>query len=174
MAPGVPWEGYLLSDHLGADAEACDSLQQRVDSVWETIRKHLTQAEESIAAAAAAAAESQSAAGAGAAGVGRNSGGGSSPSQGNDVAAPAGQDDVKSGTVIVVGHKVVLSALIVRSLGLPAQSLGSFLLDPGSVSVVDLPDGAAGTAVLRCANYTAHLGRWAVPVTKPAANDEDY
>lgn len=32
--------------------------------------------------------------------------------------------------------------------------------------MIDFPDGPKlGGGVLRCANYSAHLGRWAVPVT---------
>lgn len=31
--------------------------------------------------------------------------------------------------------------------------------------MIDFPDGPKHRGVLRCANYSAHLGRWAVPVT---------
>lgn len=46
----------------------------------------------------------------------------------------------------------------------------SWVQDPGGVTVIDFPDGAAGgQGVVRCLNYSAHLGRWAVPITR-----EDY
>mgnify|MGYP006973846928 FL=1 len=64
--------------------------------------------------------------------------------------------------------------MISHCLGLAASSIASFRLDSGSVSVIDLPDGPEGEGVVRCVNYTAHLGRWAVPITKPDLADEDF
>eukprot|EP00959_Pyramimonas_sp_CCMP1952_P209997 4393735-Pyramimonas_sp.AAC.1 len=43
--------------------------------------------------------------------------------------------------------------------------MGRFRVDAGSMTILDFPDGAGARAVLRCSNYTAHLGRWAVPVS---------
>ncbi|KAG6549762.1 hypothetical protein Mapa_008743 [Marchantia paleacea] len=71
------------------------------------------------------------------------------------------------GTVVVVGHDVVLEAMLCHCLGLDHTYLGSFHFDNGSLSVVDFPDGALGRGVVRCMNYTGHLDRWAVPVTRP-------
>jgi probable phosphoglycerate mutase len=77
-------------------------------------------------------------------------------------------------TVVVVSHPTVHVAMLAHCLGLTQAALGSFHLDTGSLSVVDFPDGAAGRGIVRCLNYTAHLGRWAVPVTRPALRDEDF
>lgn len=77
-------------------------------------------------------------------------------------------------TVVVVSHPTVHIAMLGHCLGLTQASLGSFHLDTGSLSVVDFPDGASGRGIVRCLNYTAHLGRWAVPVTRPALADEDF
>jgi hypothetical protein len=42
---------------------------------------------------------------------------------------------------------------------------GAFVPCAG-VCVVDFPDGAVGGAGnIRACNYTAHLGRWSVPIT---------
>jgi hypothetical protein len=38
--------------------------------------------------------------------------------------------------------------------------------DPGGVTILDFPDGPSAPGVVRCVNYTAHLGRWAVPITR--------
>jgi probable phosphoglycerate mutase len=64
--------------------------------------------------------------------------------------------------------------MISHCLNLSSSSITSFRLDSGSVSVIDLPDGPEGRAVVRCVNYTAHLGRWSVPITKPTLADEDF
>lgn len=77
-------------------------------------------------------------------------------------------------TVVVVSHPTVHIAMLGHCLGLTQAALGSFHLDTGSLSVVDFPDGASGRGIVRCLNYTAHLGRWAVPVTRPALRDEDF
>lgn len=77
-------------------------------------------------------------------------------------------------TVVVVGHETVHEAMVAKSLNLGTESFGKFRFDSGGISVVDFPEGPRGVAVLRCLNYTAHLGRWAVPVTSPSSNDEDF
>ncbi|CAA6660729.1 unnamed protein product [Spirodela intermedia] len=60
--------------------------------------------------------------------------------------------------VVAVGHPALHVALI-----------------GGSISVIDFPDGPRGRGVVRCVNYTAHLGRWSIPVTRPTAtNDEEF
>ena len=48
--------------------------------------------------------------------------------------------------------------MLCLSMGLPAAAIRRFRIDPGSVSIVDLPRGADGPSVLRCSNYSAHLG----------------
>ena len=77
-------------------------------------------------------------------------------------------------TVVVVGHEVVYEALVGNALGLTQEWLGACHFNPGGVSVIDFPEGVGGKAIVRCLNYTAHLGRWAVPVTRPTSNDEDF
>ncbi|PKA64297.1 putative phosphoglycerate mutase [Apostasia shenzhenica] len=76
--------------------------------------------------------------------------------------------------MVVVAHPAVHTALIAQCLGLTAEWIGSFHLDSGSISVVDFPDGLGGRGVIRCINYTAHLGRWSIPVTRSLANDEEF
>lgn len=68
--------------------------------------------------------------------------------------------------IVAVGHPSINIALICQSLKLTKESLESFHLDFGSITVIDFPDGPEGKAVVRCTNYTAHLGRWSIPVTK--------
>ncbi|KAL5580280.1 hypothetical protein UlMin_012722 [Ulmus minor] len=76
--------------------------------------------------------------------------------------------------VVVVGDPAIHIALMGHCLNLTKDWLGSFHLDAGSVSVIDFPDGPAGRGVIRCINYTAHLGRWSVPITKSTADDEEF
>ena len=76
--------------------------------------------------------------------------------------------------VVVVGHPAVHIALIAHCLNLTVEWMGSFHLDAGSVSVIDFPDGPSGRGVIRCMNYTAHLGRWSIPVTRATTNDEEF
>ncbi|KAH7296788.1 hypothetical protein KP509_26G038700 [Ceratopteris richardii] len=85
-------------------------------------------------------------------------------------AAPSSQTK----NVVVVAHEVIHTAMIGHCLGLTPASIGTFHVDTGSISVVDLPDGPSGRGVVRCLNYTAHLGRWAVPITLPTLADEDF
>eukprot|EP00249_Psilotum_nudum_P017125 c26174_g1_i1 orf=90-2144(+) len=76
--------------------------------------------------------------------------------------------------VVVVGHEIVHISMLGHCLGLKTASIGSFRLDTGSLSVIDFPDGPSGKGVVRCLNYTAHLGRWAVPVTRSTMGDEEF
>lgn len=68
--------------------------------------------------------------------------------------------------VVLVGYPAIHIPLIGHCLNLSKEWMGSFHLDAGSISVIDFPDGPAGRGVLRCINYTAHLGRWSIPITR--------
>lgn len=92
----------------------------------------------------------------------------------NELGNTSDSEEAKERTVVVVSHPTVHISMLGHCLGLTQASLGSFHLDTGSLSVVDFPDGASGRGIVRCLNYTAHLGRWAVPVTRPALADEDF
>ncbi|XP_065010397.1 2-carboxy-D-arabinitol-1-phosphatase-like [Musa acuminata AAA Group] len=76
--------------------------------------------------------------------------------------------------LVVVGHPALHIALIAQCLNLTMEWMGSFHLDAGSVSVIDFPDGPTGRGIVRCINYTAHLGRWSIPVTRSTAYDEEF
>ncbi|WOL02269.1 2-carboxy-D-arabinitol-1-phosphatase-like [Canna indica] len=76
--------------------------------------------------------------------------------------------------LVVVGHPTLHISLLAHCLNLTMEWMGSFHLDDGSVSVIDFPDGPAGRGVVRCINYSAHLGRWSIPVTRSMANDEEF
>ncbi|GLJ27346.1 hypothetical protein SUGI_0536680 [Cryptomeria japonica] len=76
--------------------------------------------------------------------------------------------------VIVVSHEIVNIGILCHCLGLEKSSIAAFHLDTGSISMIDFPDGPNGRGVVRCLNYTAHLGRWSVPVTRPAMAEEDF
>ncbi|CAM0874315.1 unnamed protein product [Alopecurus aequalis] len=76
--------------------------------------------------------------------------------------------------VVAVGHPAIHLALICRCLNLSMEYMASFHLDDGSISVIDFPDGPKGGGVVRCTNYTAHLGRWSVPITKPTENNDEF
>ncbi|KAL3701602.1 hypothetical protein R1sor_019624 [Riccia sorocarpa] len=71
-----------------------------------------------------------------------------------------------NGCVVVVGHNMVNEAMLCHCLNLDESYFGCFRFDSGSISVIDFPDGASGKGVVRCLNYTSHLDRWAVPVTR--------
>ncbi|KAK9279034.1 hypothetical protein L1049_012709 [Liquidambar formosana] len=75
---------------------------------------------------------------------------------------------------VVVGHPAVHIALMGHCLNLTKEWMGSFHLDAGSISVIDFPDGVAGRGVIRCINYTAHLGRWSIPITRSGLDDEEF
>ncbi|GAB4824751.1 hypothetical protein Ancab_007615 [Ancistrocladus abbreviatus] len=77
-------------------------------------------------------------------------------------------------TVVVVGCPTVHTSLIAHCLNLTQDWMGSFHLDEGSISVIDFPDGPTGRGIIRCINYTAHLGRWSVPITKPTMDNEEF
>ncbi|GMH38031.1 hypothetical protein BSKO_05915 [Bryopsis sp. KO-2023] len=68
---------------------------------------------------------------------------------------------------VVSAHDMVLSGILGHCLGMGAESMSLFRHDLGSVTIIDFPDSPkAGKGVVRCANYSAHLGTWAVPVTR--------
>ncbi|KAF3321763.1 2-carboxy-D-arabinitol-1-phosphatase [Carex littledalei] len=76
--------------------------------------------------------------------------------------------------LVVVGHPAILTGLLCQCLHLSMDWMPSFHLDAGSVSVIDFPDGPAGRGVVRCTNYTAHLGRWSIPITRSTVDDEAF
>lgn len=76
--------------------------------------------------------------------------------------------------VVVVGDPMALIALTGHCLNLTKEWMGSFHLDAGSISVIDFPDGPFGRGIIRCINYTAHLGRWSIPITRSTADEEDF
>ncbi|XP_058768341.1 probable 2-carboxy-D-arabinitol-1-phosphatase [Vicia villosa] len=83
-------------------------------------------------------------------------------------------DESKSGEIVVaVSHAAIHIGLMAHCLNLTKEWLGSFHLDAGSVSVLDFPDGPKGRGVIRCINYTAHLGRWSIPITKPTEDVQE-
>lgn len=75
-------------------------------------------------------------------------------------------------TVVVVAHAAVLAVLVCRALGLGPESLGRFRFDTGCATLLEFTDEGAGgnaglgSAVVRTLNYSSHLGRWAVPLTR--------
>ncbi|KAI4382268.1 hypothetical protein MLD38_008253 [Melastoma candidum] len=77
--------------------------------------------------------------------------------------------------VVAVGNPLVHIAMMGHCLKLTKEWMGSFHLDAGSISVIDFPDGPEGRGIIRCINYTAHLGRWSIPISKPTTlDDEDF
>lgn len=75
--------------------------------------------------------------------------------------------------VVAVGHPAIHLALICRCLNLTMEYMASFHLDDGSISVIDFPDGPKGRGVVRCTNYTAHHGRWSMPITERTENNDE-
>jgi 2-carboxy-D-arabinitol-1-phosphatase len=67
-------------------------------------------------------------------------------------------------TVCVVAHAAVHVALLCQCLGLTERELGRFRMSAAGVTVIEFPF-SDNIGVVRCHNYTAHLGRWAVPIT---------
>ncbi|GJY28240.1 retrotransposon protein, putative, ty1-copia subclass, partial [Tanacetum coccineum] len=61
--------------------------------------------------------------------------------------------------VVSVGHPIMNIGLLGHCLNLTKDWMGSFHLDASSMSVIDFPDGPYGRGVVRCINYTLHLGR---------------
>jgi probable phosphoglycerate mutase len=85
----------------------------------------------------------------------------------------ADDDAAESDRVVVaVGHPAIHLALLCRCLNLTREYMPSFHLDDGSISVIDFPDGPKGKGVVRCTNYTAHLGRWSIPITRTTENND--
>ncbi|XP_021850633.1 probable 2-carboxy-D-arabinitol-1-phosphatase [Spinacia oleracea] len=80
-----------------------------------------------------------------------------------------------SETVVVVGHPILHIALMTHCLNLSKEWIRSFHLDEGSISIIEFPDGPSGKGIIRCINYTAHLGRsrWSIPITKPTMDEKD-
>uniref|UniRef100_A0A6V7QXL7 2-carboxy-D-arabinitol-1-phosphatase n=1 Tax=Ananas comosus var. bracteatus TaxID=296719 RepID=A0A6V7QXL7_ANACO len=78
------------------------------------------------------------------------------------------------GNLVVVGHPAIHKALLSHCLKLTMDWIPYFHLDSGSISVIDFPDGPAGRGVVRCTNYTAHLGRWSIPITRSTSDDEEF
>lgn len=76
--------------------------------------------------------------------------------------------------VVVVGHPALNIALMARCLNVGKEWMGSFHVDAGSISVIDFPDGPSGRGIIRCINYTAHLGRWSIPITRSTVADEEF
>ncbi|XP_076903890.1 putative 2-carboxy-D-arabinitol-1-phosphatase [Bidens hawaiensis] len=76
--------------------------------------------------------------------------------------------------VVAVGHPIINIGLLAHCLNLTKDWSGSFHLDAGSITVIDFPDGPSGKGVVRCINYSAHLGRWSIPITRPTQDDEDF
>ncbi|KAF3782062.1 2-carboxy-D-arabinitol-1-phosphatase [Nymphaea thermarum] len=75
--------------------------------------------------------------------------------------------------LVVVSNPIVNVGLVAHCLNLQKEWLPSFHLDEGSVSVIDFPDGPSSNGVIRCINYTAHLGRWSIPVTRTTNIEEE-
>ena len=68
--------------------------------------------------------------------------------------------------VVVVGHSIVTAAILGHCLGLGQESMSLFKSDCGGVTVVEFPrEITPDGGVVQCINYTAHLGRWSVPIT---------
>ncbi|KAK4492247.1 hypothetical protein RD792_003050 [Penstemon davidsonii] len=76
--------------------------------------------------------------------------------------------------VVAIGHPALNIAMMGHCLNLSKEWMGSFHLDAGSISVIDFPDGPTGRGVIRCINYTAHLGRWSIPITRSVLDDDDF
>ncbi|KAK2980711.1 hypothetical protein RJ640_028955 [Escallonia rubra] len=74
-------------------------------------------------------------------------------------------------TVVAVADPAVHIALLGHCLNVTKEWMGSFHLHAGSISVLDFPEGPAGRGVIRCINYTAHLGRWSLPITRSILTD---
>ncbi|KAK3032663.1 hypothetical protein RJ639_034929 [Escallonia herrerae] len=74
-------------------------------------------------------------------------------------------------TVVAVADLAIHIALLGHCLNVTKEWMGSFHLDAGSISVLDFPEGPGGRGVIRCINYTAHLGRWSLPITRSILTD---
>ena len=70
--------------------------------------------------------------------------------------------------VLVVADGALFSAFLGHCLGLGSESMGMFRFSPGSLSVLDFPNGPLnGPGVVRCTNCTTHLGPGADAVALP-------
>ena len=71
-------------------------------------------------------------------------------------------------TVVISTHSTIVAAMLCICLELPYSRMSTFRTDPGSISILELPFASSGDkmVVVRCMNYTAHLGRWAVPIAR--------
>eukprot|EP00210_Caulerpa_lentillifera_P000283 g276.t1 len=77
-------------------------------------------------------------------------------------------------TVIVTTHSAVIAAMLGHCLDIGMRSLSLFRHDGGGVTIIDFADEPTSTnGVIRCSNYSAHLGRWAIPVTRDDL-DQDF
>ncbi|CAL0329037.1 unnamed protein product [Lupinus luteus] len=83
-------------------------------------------------------------------------------------------DESSTEVAVVVGHPAIHRALLGHCLNLTKEWFGSFHLDAGSVSVLDFPEGPKGRGVVRCINYTAHLGRWSIPITRSEEASREF
>lgn len=88
----------------------------------------------------------------------------------NELSSEPEKEDI----IVAVADPAVHIALLGRCLNVTKEWMGSFHLDAGSISVLDFPDGPAGRGVIRCINYTAHLGRWSIPITTSTLADEEF
>lgn len=73
-------------------------------------------------------------------------------------------------SVVVIAPPHAHIGLLCHCLNLTKEHLGSFHLDSGGITVVDFPDGPAKQGVIKCTNYTAHLGKCAAPITISEVN----
>lgn len=88
----------------------------------------------------------------------------------NELSSDRENEDI----IVAVADPTVHIALLGHCLKVTKDWMASFHLDAGSISVIDFPDGPAGRGVIRCINYTAHLGRWSIPITASTLGDEDF
>lgn len=40
------------------------------------------------------------------------------------------------------------------------------------MTTIEFPDGVQRPGVLRCCNYSSHLGRWAIPISQTFAEED--
>lgn len=81
-------------------------------------------------------------------------------------AVQQGEEGKGPHNVVVVGHSIVTAAMLGYCLGLGKEAMSLFKADCGGVTVVEFPREIQPEAgIVQCINYTAHLGRWSVPVT---------
>lgn len=78
-----------------------------------------------------------------------------------------------NGTVVIVSHATVNSAMLCRCLALSSEFVPRINLSHGSVSIVKFPDGAlGGPGIIETCNFTKHLEEgWSVPVFQNEAGE---